>query len=399
MYITGLTHRDELFDLTIRWLNDDFHHGDVQTISEIFLYESFISATVIVRRMLDFLKRIFGDLKTESAKNKGFLRECLIRYAPHRSPRIDEFEKSYRENPEFFFPRLPIDAVLYLNSETHPVSIGRTKRLFRVAEKASYRLIDALFREIIAEATHIAEKRALEVGVPLSSLISSEEAMLQDFMDAEIAISHRFRQKNVCFTKEALAINDMVGFKIIGEQDVLGQVLELLQEEPGFTVIERDSHTGNYNAVNVLIDIELPEAGELIDASRRFDWSMSVRRGLDPDKARQGFPAYIEQGARVIRMEIILTTYNELMESEFGRSLHELRILQLRERKAYSGLIAQNAEYLIEYLLSLAIAPVLDVAELPIKMYGRYLPETLSAAKHDLFGSKIDESLINAFCL
>lgn len=87
------------------------------------------------------------------------------------------------------------------------------------------------------------------------------------------------------------------------------------------------------------------------------------------------------------------------MESEFGRSLHELRILQLRERKAYSGLIAQNAEYLIEYLLTLAIAPFLDVPELPIKMYGRYLPETISAIKYALFGYNIDESLINAFCL
>jgi len=43
VYLTGLTHRDELFDLTVRWLNDDFHEGDGQLITEIFLYEGFIS--------------------------------------------------------------------------------------------------------------------------------------------------------------------------------------------------------------------------------------------------------------------------------------------------------------------------------------------------------------------
>ena len=98
-------------------------------------------------------------------------------------------------------------------------------------------------------------------------------------------------------------------------------------------------------------------------------------------------------------MEIILTTYPEHMESEFGRSLHELRILQLRERRAFCGPIAQNASYLIEYLLTLAISPALEVTELPVKMYGRYLPETISGAKCALFGNDIDGSLLSAFCL
>jgi hypothetical protein len=46
MYLTALTHRDELFDLTVRWLNDDFHSDDGRIITRIFLYESVISAAV-----------------------------------------------------------------------------------------------------------------------------------------------------------------------------------------------------------------------------------------------------------------------------------------------------------------------------------------------------------------
>ena len=38
MYITALTHRDALFDLTLRWLNDDFDPRDPRTVSRIFLY-------------------------------------------------------------------------------------------------------------------------------------------------------------------------------------------------------------------------------------------------------------------------------------------------------------------------------------------------------------------------
>ena len=267
MYLTGLTHRDELFDLTVRWLNDDFHEGDGRLITEIFLYEGFISGSFVIDRMFQFLRKIFGaNLEMERIRQKQLLRERLIQYTAHRTGRTEDLVLKFRENPEFFFPRLSIDAVLVVASGKRLVSIGRIKRLSRVAEKVSFRLMDALFQDIKAEA-------------------------------------------------------------------------------------------------------------------------------------RRGFPAYLERGSRTIRMEIILTTYPELMESEFGRSLHELRILQLRERTPYCGLIAQNAGYLIEYLLTLAMSPVVDVPELPIKLYGRYLPETIAAVKCALFGNDIDGSLLNAFCL
>jgi hypothetical protein len=45
------------------------------------------------------------------------------------------------------------------------------------------------------------------------------------------------------------------------------------------------------------------------------------------------------------------------------------------------------------------MAPVVNVPELPIKMYGRYLPETISAVKSALFGNDLDESLVDAFYL
>ena len=70
MYLTGLTHRDELFDLTMRWLNDDLHEGDGRIITRIFLYESVISASLITDKMLSILGKIFKtslDVERKSA--------------------------------------------------------------------------------------------------------------------------------------------------------------------------------------------------------------------------------------------------------------------------------------------------------------------------------------------
>ena len=400
MYLTGLTHRDELFDLTVRWLNDDLHQGDGRTITGIFLYEGFISGSFVIHRMVHFLRTIFNtNLELERLRQKHLLRERLIQYLAQPTARTAELVRTFRENPEFFFPRLPIDAVLVVAGGKRLVSIGRIKRLSRVAEKVSFRLMDALFQDIKAEAQRIAEKRAAFAGLPLTSFISSPDAMRQDFVDAEIAVATRFREKAMQFERDAFAINDMLGFKIIGEPEELVMVLDRLKEAPGFKIVEIEEHSGNYNAVNLMVELQLPDPGELMNAFQGLDWSIAARRGLNPDEARRGFPAYLERGSRTIRMEIILTTYPELMESEFGRSLHELRILQLRERTPYCGLIAQNAGYLIEYLLTLAMAPVLDMPELPIKLYGRYLPETIRAVKCALFGNDIDGSLLNAFCL
>ena len=68
-----------------------------------------------------------------------------------------------------------------------------------------------------------------------------------------------------------------------------------------------------------------------------------------------------------------------------GRSIHEQRILEQRSG-AYSGRIASNASFLIEYLLMLAISPTVEIEELPIKMWGRYLSDAYAQAVWRLFG-------------
>jgi hypothetical protein len=400
VYLTGLLHRDELCDITLRWLNDDLHPDDGRRLTEIFLYESVVSAPLSQDFMLRALSRLYGDgLSVERIQFKHRLRERLLQCIPASTPRIKELAQYYHERPEEFFPRLPVDAVLLFSPERGLVSISRIKRPQRAAEKAAYRMADALAGAIRKEAEVIASERAIAKGVALSELVSTQEQMSEDFIIAEARVAEGFRRRTIELDREALVINDIVGFKLIGDEDELARAEQALRAEPNAKVVEKQVHRGHYNATNLLVDIELPPIAQLVDDASKADWSVATARGLSPEDARAHFADYVESGPRTIRTEIILTTYPELLESEFGRSLHELRILRLRERQPYKGQIADNARYLIEYLFQLAYSPTIHVSELPIKMWGRYLPDVLLAATRALYGIRSDGVLLRSLSL
>ena len=387
MYLTGLTHRDELFGITLRWLNDELHEDDGRRLTEIFLYESVVTAPCVLDRMLRFFQRFTGaGLSLEGVRYKHVLRERLIQCSRDGTERTAQLARAYLSNPEFFFPRMPVDAVLLFAPGQRLVSINRIKRMPRVAEKAGFRMADALAERIRSEAKRLAGRRASARGLSLEHMVSTQPEMTQDFFLAEQAVAAGFRNHKIELAPTDATINDIIGFKIIGDEAELERAERELGEEPGVTIIERKKHEGRYNAVNLRVDIELPPVGQIVDDNRNMDWSVARHRGLDPEEARRGFAPFVEAGARSVRTEVIFTTYPELLESELGRSLHESRIIQLRERQSYSGPIADNARYLIEYLLAVAYAPTVHVPELPIKMWGRYLPETLLAAVRNLYG-------------
>lgn len=399
MYLTAMTHRDELFDLTMRWMNDDFHPDDGEALTRIFVYESAISALVI-ERVLGLLGKLRdAPLNTLRVRSKHELRQRIIASLGVHTARVDELAQSFHENPTYFFPFLPVDALVVTDDASRLLALGRVKRMARVAEKVSFRLVEALFKEIQATARRLAKRRATQAGVPLEAFVSSDEAMRNDFVQAEEDVAHSFRDKTIHIGADALTINDILGFKIIAPQETLDRLPSMLGSQPGVTVAEIQEHSGNYNAVNLLLDLDLPPADTLAARLRDADWSMAERRGLDPDVIRRNIGNYVRGGAGSVRIELILTTPEELMEAEFGRSIHELRILRLRQRQAYCGPLGQNAGYLIEYMLTLAASPTVHIPEIPVKMYGRYLPEEIEALKSTLRGNVYDEGLLGTFCM
>lgn len=400
MYLTSLMHRDDLFDIAMRWFSDDLREDDARRLTEIFLYESLATGPALQDFMLAFFQRLHGcGLSVERIQMKNLLRDRLIQCIPAHTARTQQLAARYLESPEEFFPRFPVDAVLLFSPEQRLVSISRIKRPARVAEKAAYRMADALADLIRGEAELYASERARAAGVPLRDLLSTEQEMREDFVAAERRVAAGFRNGEIHIGQRELAINDVVGFKIIGEPDELLYAEQMLSQAPFAHIVEREVHLGHYNATNLQLDIDLPPVSALADRTRGLDWSIAAQRGLDPELARRRFPEFLETGARTVRTEVILTTYPELIESELGRSLHELRILRLRERQSYSGQIAENARYLIEFLLQVAYAPTVRVPELPIKMWGRYLPETLLTAVRALYGIEPSGILLRSFAL
>ena len=331
---------------------------------------------------------LFGDnTSVLRVQEKDTYRKHLLDGVIEPTARMQQLIEHYRTSPEEFFPGMPIDALVLFDNAARPVAVSRIKRTTRVAEKASYRITDALAWRVRREAEVFASERARGQGVALQYLVSSPQQMDEDFVSAEKVVANEFRNGRFLFQRTQLTINDLVGFKIIGDAEQLAHAEKVLAQQPGMRIIERQQHRGHYNATNLLIDIDLPPVSKIIDDNAHRDWHQASDRGLDPSQATKDFPEFVESAARSVCTEVILTTYPELIESEFGRSLHELRIIRLRERQSYAGQIAQNVRYLIEYLFAVAYSPTIHVPVLPIKMWGRYLPDTVLGALMALFGA------------
>lgn len=398
MYLASVTQRDRLFQVATRWFADQPEPGDGRFATQVFLYESVIWAPTVRGFVADILRRTQpGPVRRQLLRSKDGLRSALCAAYGGLNERAAALAEQFRQHPEEFFPGTPADVVLVTRDGGRPVALVRIKRVRRIAEKASRRVADCLAGRIHAVARELATARAAAAGVPLDRLFSSSEAMLDDFSRAEWTVSRAFRDAAPSFEPRDLRVDDVIGIKFVGSPAELAGIEQAVVEHPRVTGVEREEHRGFYNDVNLLVDLALPPPGEIVDGARGNDWGFAAPRGLSPGELAREFPEYVESGARTVRAEVILTTPEELVESEFGRSIHEQRILEQRRAVAYSGRIASNASFLIEYLLMVAISPTVEVGALPVKMWGRYLTDIYSLAVWDLFGIRLGLEVVHAF--
>ena len=387
MFLTGLTHRRRLYNIAMRWLTDRPRPSDGRDVTEIFVYDGAISIPAARSFMADVYECAFGaGFSWRPIRYKHELREMALEAIGDPTPRQYEMMERYHANPEAFFRRMPIDGSMVVSSEGRLLGGFRIKRPRRVAEKASRRMADHLGGLIRERAEELAGRRARRLGVAMDDLPFSPEDEQNEFLEAESWLSDQFRDGRIRIPTEALDVDDVIGFKIIGDDDELRRAEEFIAGYRTVEIVEREEHSGAYNAVNLLVNLSLPPVDSTLAQYRDADWSFAIGRGMSADLLTRRFPDYLRGGARRIRLELILTSFTEFLESEMGRCIHEYRILQQREARDYRGRMAKNAEFIIEYLLSVAFSPTLDVAEVPVKMWGQYLPETLSYATRELFG-------------
>jgi len=378
LHLTSFIHREELFEMVDRWFCGRPEPGDALRLTEILICDGF----VIGETLATLSELLLGTIHQESfyrrpIQFKGELRDILCRAAHIEDARVLELFAQYRLNPDFYYREAPINGVLYLDGSDQLLGLYRVKRPRRIAEKANRKLANWLFQTVQDVARRMAEDRAWRLGISLDALVTPEKEMVQEFIDAEKEVARAFKDCSIRLDRAALNISDVGGFKIITDRDKAHRLETILDGDPTIRVHEKENHTGDYQAKSMIIDV----LWDREHVCRRFvdqrSWTKYLHRGIPEERLKRGLESFLANPKPNLKLELILSTFPDMVESEFGSSIHEERIIAQRDNKLYKGYIPTNVEFLVSYLFDVGFSPKIDITEIPFKLWGRYLPDTL----------------------
>ncbi|MCU0588254.1 MAG: hypothetical protein MUF52_08870 [Syntrophobacteraceae bacterium] len=361
-----------------RWFCGRPEPSDALRLTEILICDGF----VIGETLATFSELLLGTVYQEPFRKrpiqfKGELRDTLCGTASVEDTRVLELFAQYRQNPDFYYREAPINGVLYLDSSDQLLGLFRVKRPRRIAEKANRKLANWIFETVQDLAHHKAEERAWRLGIPLDALVTPEMEMIQEFIDAEKEVARAFRECSIRLDRAALNIADVGGLKIIADPEKMHRLETIIDGDPTIRIHEKDNHTGSYQAKSMIVDVLWdPE-----HVCRRFldqrSWAKYLNRGIPEERLKKGLEPLMGHPKPNLRLELILATFPDMVESELGTSIHEERIIAQRDNKIYRGYIPTNVEFLIGYLFGVGFSPKVEITEIPFKLWGRYLPDTL----------------------
>ena len=387
--INSFLHRGVLNDIIRRWMYDEARSSDADLITRLVHFNH-----VYVSRYLDFFtERIFRELhpqfSSQTVKIKGDLKDALVADPPYRNERIDELILDYRQNPGRFYRETPFHGTLYFtrrNGFEAYIGSSRIKRVRRLAEKAARRIIDRIFDRIKKHADTLADERARILGIPRERLLTAPADMTEEFLIAEKRLLSDLREKRpIAGNGEIVAINDVAGVKVVLETSGQRKLIEHLSRFPDCEVVEEQRHAGRYNAANLLIRFRPPREEILSRPLGPGILNIMQGRGFSAGEANQSFAEFVRSGEEDVLLEIIFSDYQEMLESEIGRCIHEDRIIEQRMCQQYRGPLARNIQDLLEYLFSFPASRQRELGELPIKIWNRYLPDYFDEVLKQLF--------------
>ncbi len=394
MYLTSFIHREELLKIAERWFWGRPEAGDAMRLTKILICDGYVIGETLDAIMGRFLEIIYPRPFTKMRiKCKGELREAICRSGRNRSARVEHLCRNYSKNPEYFYRQAPINGVLCMDDSENLIGSCRIKRPRRIAEKANRRIAQWIFKTVQEEARAMAELRAMISGIALGELLTPEPEMVREFVEAEERIARNFREAAIKFDREAITIHDVGGLKILGEDNDLERLEQALRKDPSIRVFDREDFRGDYEATSLIMDISWDP--ELVCRKYRDgrSWEKYLNRGIPESELKKGLEPLLDGAEPRIKIELILSTFEAMVESELGSSIHEERIISQRDNKVYKGYIPMNVEFLLEYLFAVGFSPITAIEPLPIKLWGRYLPDTLimyirrlySLPEYDLF--------------
>ncbi|MBU1964982.1 MAG: hypothetical protein KKD24_04105 [Proteobacteria bacterium] len=396
--INSFLHREVLNDIIRRWMYDEARPSDADLITRLVHFNH-----IFVSRYLElFAGRIFrglhpGDLSSRSVQIKGELKDALVKDPPSHNERIDELIRDYHRNPGRFYRETPFHGRLYFtrrNGFSAYVGSSRIKRIRRLAEKSARRIIDRIFDTIKKHAETLADERARLLGIPRERLLTTPADMTEEFLRAENRLLDDLRAKRpIAGDGESLMINDVAGMKIIQEAPEQRKLMTLLGQIPGCEVVEGEVHAGKYNATNLIVRFRPPREEILARPLGPGILHIMQARGFSPYEANRSFAEFVRSGEDDVLVEIIVSSYQEMLESEIGSSIHEDRIIEQRLCQQYRGPLARNIQCLLEYLFVFPASHRRELGELPIKIWNRYLPDYFDEILKRLFRIPSDNFL------
>ena len=386
MYLTSFIHREELFDIAERWFCAHLSPMDGLRLTQIMICDGFVLAETLESLTKDLLRRIFPEsIEQKRIHFKGELREAICRGSESVTERELMLFAWYRKNPDFYYREAPIDGVMCLGKDDQLIGLYRVKRPRRIAEKANRKIANWIFSVVQSKARQMATERARKFGISLEFLLTPESEMVGEFVEAEKAISQSFMEGSIEFDRDALTIHDVGGIKLIAEDNQLSDLEDALCNDPKIRILDKESHLGNYRATNLVLE----SPWDVDHVCRRYHecrcWERYSNRGIPESDLKRGLESLLVDPKMTINVELILSNFPDLVESELGNSIHEERIIAQRDSKVYKGYIPINVEFLLEYLFAVGFSPQIHIEQLPIKLWGRYLPDTLISYIRSLY--------------
>jgi hypothetical protein len=380
IHFNSYLHRAEFYDLIRRWMYDDLISSDAGRITRLVHFNNTYISRYLHRFSTWIFKEIHGnDLVSRRVRTKAELKDAICVDPPTINRRVEQLIQDYREHPEHYYRETPFHGTLFFkpqNGSQLYVGSNRIKRVRRLAEKSARRIIDRIFEAIKLHAEALADDRARSMGISREKLLTQPGDMLAEFLWAEKRMQEDLKNHRPIPVDDELVINDVAGIKVLLEKGQQDRVLELLRGSRDCEITEVEPHRGNYNATNVLITYRPDKQDIIAQPLSQSMLGLMHSRGLDPEPAQAEFQEFVLRGESQVTIEVIVSDYQEMMESEIGRCMHEDRIIEQRLRQEYRGHLSKNVEYLMEYMFAFAVSRRSRISELPIKLWNRYLPDT-----------------------
>jgi hypothetical protein len=382
MYISAFLHRDQLFEVTNRWLSSRLSPDDPLLITRIINYDGFVAWETLqdfIPGLLTHLGAVPYSIRDISRKKhlKDYI--CNGYNKDNGSSRIRDLISQYRGMPEFFYIGSPVAGKLFHDPDNRIRCICRFKRVKRIAEKANRYVSTFVFDGVKNTAETILRER----NMPLPGPVRFPPEIISE---AEKRVMKKIRDEGIHLPVQAMTLKDVLGMKIVDTGFGAAGIESAIDHMDNATIVEKEIHTGAYNAVHYVVELRVDFKSICKDFPERADKAALVRRGLPGDHLEEDFQAFLKTGVDSVQVDLILTTFEELVESEIGRSMHESRIFKQREHYSFYGNIPNNIEYILEYMLAVGLSPATEVKDIPIKIWGRYLPDTLSHHIRLLYG-------------